>query len=95
MLDDDLVLPPRLIDADPAVTEDVKAVFEFKTELGIGTAEHDRPDLGIFVLETKIKMTRTGRPKIRDLSLQPDVREMPLQENPDLLGNLRDGIDFH
>ncbi len=86
---DDLVLPPGAVDGDPSPAEDLHAVLEVKTQPGRALAEENGPDLGFFILQGEINVSRRRAAKIGHLPGDPQEAEGLLEEGPDLFREFR------
>jgi len=97
VIENKLVLTARFINADPAAAQHLYPVLKRELEKSKGGTEHDRPDLGLFVLEGKICMSGLGNAEVRELAFDPYLVERPFEEVFYLSGKLSDGQDvrFH
>jgi hypothetical protein len=80
-----------LVYGQPSIPHDLKAVFGLEFQEPILHPEHDRADLGGFILQGAVKVAGAGNPEVGDLPLHPEVLKVPLQEALDLRGQLGDG----
>jgi hypothetical protein len=92
-LDDDLVLAPGLVDAEPAAADDLEPVLEVEGDLPRGKAEHDPPELAPGILQGEIEVPRGVTVEVRDLPLDPDRGDGRLQGELDELGHFGDRVD--
>jgi hypothetical protein len=81
IVEDELVLAARPINADPTPTKRHHAVLERELEEPLGGAEQDRADLGVLVFEGKIGMAGLGNAEVRELSLDPNVGEAAFEKS--------------
>ena len=91
-LDHQLVVAARLVDAEPAMRDDLQAVFHLELEEAIGAAEHHRAQLGTFVLEGEIEMSGGVRVKIADFAAHPNRGVTRFQKAFQLAGDFGDAV---
>ncbi len=93
-IDDDLVLPPGLVNGEPAPADDLVAVTQRGGEITLLPLEKNRLELGRVVLEGEIEVARIGAPEVGDLSADRDKGEAAFDEALEGAGDLADGLDF-
>ena len=90
VVDDELILAARLVEARARAHEDLLAVRELEAEAARGQAEHRAAHLRLGVLQRPIEMPGGGAGKVRDLALDPDRAEAGFDEAPRLAIQTRD-----
>src|SRR5690606_27427421 len=78
LVDDELELAARLIEADPRAGDDVHAVFQREADIAGGLAKHSAANLRVRVLQRPVQMPGRGTGEVRDLALDPDGAEAAL-----------------
>jgi hypothetical protein len=69
--DDELILSPRLVDADLAVHDHLQPVAQFHLLAQRIAAKQNRAELRARILQRKINMPARLRPEVRDLAAHP------------------------
>ena len=88
MLDDDLIITTRLIDADTAPDNHLQAILGPELQIAVAVPEARSLHLGALVLEREVHVAGGVVFEVRDLALKPEFAELVLQGSLDLRGNL-------
>ena len=95
LLDDQLVVAARLVQADPAVGQHLVAVLEPIVGPRWRWRKKARPDLCRIVLEREIDVPGRGPREIREFAFDPDAAESLLEQRFRLAVELADGDRWH
>ena len=79
MLDQQLKVPPRLIQADLGSHEDSLAFFGDEGNTGVALAEHGTADLCIAIFQREIPVSRGRSGEVGELPLEPNRGHSMLQ----------------
>ena len=80
LLDDELVVPTRLVQADLAKCEYFVTVLEADRRATLSLPEPGRPNLGLFVLQAEIDVPGGGSGQVRDFSFDPDLADAVFEQ---------------
>ena len=93
VLGDELEFPARLIEADSAAREHFLAIARGEANAAVLAAKHGGAQLRVAVLEGEVPVAGGGLGEVRQLALDPDHPEPPLQQHPRLAVQARNGVD--
>ena len=93
VLRNELKLPARLIEADAAARQHFLAVARGEAYPAVLAAKHGAAQLRVAVLEGEVPVAGGGLGEVRQLTLDPDHPEPPLQQHARLAVQARNGID--
>jgi hypothetical protein len=80
VLDEQLVVAARLVQADAPAHQKLLARDRAQIEQPVAGAEHRRAHLGVLVLEREIPVPGRRAGKIRELALHPHQRQMGFEQ---------------
>jgi hypothetical protein len=86
-------LATLLVDADAAANQDVEAIFRAETKEHGLAAKEDDGELGVGVLEGEVNVAGGGGAIVGDLTFDPNVAILLLDEFADLRDEITDGPD--
>ncbi len=93
VIDDELVLAARLIQADASAHQHLLPILGRKGTQHISLAEHAAAHLRGGILQRKIPMSGAGPGEIGDLPLEPEAAEAAFQQHPHLAVEARNAVD--
>src|SRR6185437_11419734 len=93
VLGDELELPARLVEADAASGQHLRAVARGEAYAAVLPAKHGATQLGVAVLEGEVPVTGGRLREVRQLPFDPDHPESALQQPAGLAVQARNGID--
>jgi len=94
MLRDQLELAATLVQGHPGANPDRITIGDLDFEALVVPTEHGASHLGLIVLKRKIPVAGCWSGQVTDLSVDPDVVEVGLQQGAHLAVQLTDGIGF-
>jgi hypothetical protein len=86
-----LIFPSLFIETHPPAADDVKAILWNETESAGLHLKEDGSDLAEIIFQSEVDVFRGRDPKVRNLTFDPDIGKLQIENVFDLLCKLGDG----